>query len=449
LIVETIKLIDNIYKKGRYTKERWKRIENRLNTFKKQIFADNLLPVSAVDPYCLYSEGNKNIPVSDTFRMRSLLSVEKYENFRKLFYDLYTYLDNFYNQFDEVLLARLKKQDINSINNPRLAMFNLYAAAKVLYSFQQEYDFLFSEYTVLDKLFLQQELENTLTLVNVWRNVLDFPPNGQAIAYDAKLRYRKSKNYFKYLISEIRIATGGDVFETSRYIYIASTCNVDEDISLESEYTNLVLILREIFESAVFESSDRWYCETQGVNLAYIPIISGMYIPVAFSIPFYKLFDKEVSNIAKTMLPCEIEADFKDKLFGNTDRSIWTMVMEKIQEIRFYLKRFNQVVQIKPDGNCIKVFESFKEQTKVKIQELWKDFALCESLVNKSILNTDEQIIKMAKKVKVFLGRYEEIIAYIEDGRNTTNIIQNIDDISAFILLLQELLSNTNFYDNN
>lgn len=431
LIEETIKLIDNIYKKGRYTRERWKRIENRLKAFKKQTFSDNLLPVSAVDPYCLYSEGNKNIPASDFFKMRSLLSVEKYENFRKQFDDLYTSLDNFYNQFAEVLLARLKKQDLTSINNPRLAMFNLYSAAKTLYSFQQEYDFLFSEYSTLDKSFAQQELENTLTLVNVWRNVLDFPSNGQAIAYDAKLRYRKGRNYFKDLISKIPIATGGTLFETSRYIYIVSTCNVDEDSSLESEYTNLVLILREIFESAVFESSDRWYCETQEAKLAYIPVISGMCLPAAFLIPFYILFDKEASNIAKTMLPCEIEADVKDRLFGNTDISIWATAMQKIQEIRFHLKRFNQIVQIKPDGDCIQVFESFAEQTETKIQKLWKDFASCEGLVNQLMTNTDEQIVEMANAVKIFLGCYEEIISYIVAKRNMTEIIQHIDTLST------------------
>lgn len=57
LVEETIKFIDDIYKKGRYTKERWSRVETRLRNFKKHTFVENHLPVFAVDPYCLYSEG--------------------------------------------------------------------------------------------------------------------------------------------------------------------------------------------------------------------------------------------------------------------------------------------------------------------------------------------------------------------------------------------------------
>ena len=120
LIEQTIRLIDDIYKKGRFTKERWKRIEDQVGVFRRHTFAENHLPVSAVDPYCLYSEGKNNIPASEYFPMRQLLSVEKYKRFRKYFNEVYSSLDSFYNQFAEVLLVRIKKQDISSIKNPRL-----------------------------------------------------------------------------------------------------------------------------------------------------------------------------------------------------------------------------------------------------------------------------------------------------------------------------------------
>ena len=59
LIEETIKFIDDIYKKGRYTQPRYEKIKSKLNVFRKHTFAENHLPVSAVDLYCLYSEGHK------------------------------------------------------------------------------------------------------------------------------------------------------------------------------------------------------------------------------------------------------------------------------------------------------------------------------------------------------------------------------------------------------
>ena len=440
LIEETIKLIDDIYKKGRYTKERWKRIEDRLGIFRKHTFAENHLPVSAVDPYCLYSEGNKNIPASDFFTMRQLLSVEKYKIFRKQFNDVYTSLDNFYNQFADVLLARIKKQDLSSVKNPRLAMFNLYSAAKSLYSFQREYDSLFSEYSSLDHSFAQQELENTLTLVNVWRDVLDSSPKGQAIAYNAKQRYRKGTTLFRNLLLKVSAATEGTVLETANYAYIVSVCNTDEGNSLESEYTKLILTLREVFKASIPESSDRWYCETQTIKLAYIPIISGAYSPTAFSIPFYKLFDAEASSRAKAMLPCEIEADAKDKLFDSTEIIIWITAMQKIQEIKLHLKRFSQVVQIESDKDCMHVFESFAEKTKSQFQALWGEFIVCKELVDELIVDADGQDLEMLNVINTMFDCYDEIIDCILNRCNTEEVVQIIDTVSAIMFFLQPLV---------
>ena len=145
MIVETIKLIDDVYKKGRYTQDRGKRIDDRLKVFRKHTFAENRLPYFAVDQYCLYSEGNAKSPVAEYFPMRQLLSVGKYENFRKSLNDVYSSLDNFYNQFVEILRVRINKQDISIVKNPRLAMYNLYSAAKAFVVFQKEYGLLFSD----------------------------------------------------------------------------------------------------------------------------------------------------------------------------------------------------------------------------------------------------------------------------------------------------------------
>ena len=266
LIEQTIRLIDDIYKKGRFTKERWKRIESRVGVFRMHTFAENHLPVSAVDPYFIYSEGKNNLPASEYFPMRQLLSVEKYKRFRKCFNEVYSSLDNFYNQFAEVLLVRIKKQDISLIKNPRLAMFNLYSAAKAFSSFCYEYDSLFSEYSALSTSFKQEELENLLTLLNAWRQVLDTSPKGEAIAYKAKLRYRKGKTFFQDILARIPDEVGGELFVTNHHAYIVKEYSLDEDNTIEQEYASLVQKLRGIFKNAVLPSSDRWYCETQTIE---------------------------------------------------------------------------------------------------------------------------------------------------------------------------------------
>ena len=257
--------------------------------------------------YCLYSEGNEKENIAEYFPMRQLLSVSKYENFRKFLNKLYSSLDNFYNQFTEVLNVRIKKQDINIVKNPKLAMCNLYIAAKVLIDFQTEYNSLFSEYSSLDENFANHELENILTLVNVWRYVLDNQPKGYAIACEAKQKYRKGTNYFNDTLLKAVLAVDGTLLKGDKYAYIIVNYNMDKGNTLESEYTRIVMTIRDVFRNSILPSSDRWYLETQPLELAYVPIFSGIFFSVVCSIPFHKLLDTEESNIAKPIYPCEIE----------------------------------------------------------------------------------------------------------------------------------------------
>ncbi|MFR8710953.1 MAG: hypothetical protein ACLVEN_01810 [Anaerotignum lactatifermentans] len=442
LIEQTIRLIDDIYKKGRYTKERWKRIEEQIDVFRRHIFAENHLPISAVDPYCLYSEGKNNMIASEYFPMRQLLSVEKYKNFRKYFNKVYTSLDNFYNQFAEVLLARIRKKDLTSIKNPRLAMFNLYSATEAFCNFCFEYDSLFLGYSSLSVSFAHDEEENLLTLLNVWRYVLDNPPKGQEIAYDAKLRYRKGKTFFHDTLTKIPSTIGGKLLVADHYAYIVKDYNVDEDNTLEKEYASLVCKLRSIFQSAVLPSSDRWYCETQPKELAYIPVIVGSYSPMAFSIPFYRLFDSDVADFQQTILPCEIEPEVKKDLFTKVDVLIWIAAMQKVQEIKLWLKRFQQIILIEPSENCIGTFELFCKKTEEKIQSLWSEFAVCERIVDELIIDTNEQIQNMVETIKTFCNFGDEVIDCVRNRSNIEEVINIIGSISTIMLLLQSLVSN-------
>ena len=442
LIEQTIRGIDDIYKKGRSTKRRWERIEKQIEVFRRHTFAENHLPVSAVDPYCLYSEGKNNIPASEYFPMRQLLSVEKYKCFRKYFNEVYSSLNNFFNQFNEVLLVRIKKQDLSSIKNPRLAMFNLYSAAKAFCNFCDEYDSLFLEYSSLSAPFKQKEVENLLTLLNVWRHVLDNPPKGRAIAYEAKLRYRKGKTFFQDNLARIPDEVGGELFVTSHHAYIVKEYRLEENTTIEKEYASLVQKLRCIFKKAVLPSSNRWYCETQTIKLAYIPVISGGYLPTAFSIPFYKLFDSDVSIFEETMLPCEIEPEVKKRLFNKEDALVWISAIQQIQTIKLYLKRLQQIVQTEPSKNCICIFELFCKKTEKNIQNLWSKFTMCERIVDELITDADDQSLKIIEMIKSFFNCYEDIIGCIGHKTNIEEIIHTIDALSSVMLLLQPLILN-------
>ena len=436
LIAETIKLIDDVYRKGRYTQARGKRVYNRLKVFREHTFAENRLPTFAVDPYCLYSEGNAKSPVAEYFTMRQLLSVGKYENFRKRLNDVYSSLDNFYNQFVEVLRVRINKQDISIVKNPRIAMFNLYSAAKAIVDFQKEYALLFSEYSLLNEDFAKQELENILTLVNVWRYVLDNQPKGRAIAYDSKQKYLKGTNYFCDTLSKAVKAVNGTLLKGNKYAYIIVDYNVEEDNTLENAYTRIVMTIRDVYKNSVLPSSDRWYLETQSLELAYVPVFSGVLLPVVYSIPFYKLLDTEESNIAKPMYPCEIEPVLIEKMNATNSLKLWIESMKKLGEMKLYIQKYQQILQTSIDEKYLCSMNAYTEMLIAKINTLWNDFILVENLVSELIENANEQNSELLNVVKLFFDCYEEIETVISTQNDPSELIQIIETVSIVMFIL-------------
>lgn len=441
LIVETIKLIDDVYKKGRYTQDRGKRIDDRLKVFRKHTFAENRLPYFAVDPYCLYSEGNAKSPVAEYFPMRQLLSVGKYENFRKSLNDVYSSLDNFYNHFVEILRVRINKQDISIVKNPRLAMYNLYSAAKAFVVFQKEYDLLFSDYSSLDEDFAKQELENVLTLVNIWRYVLDNQPKGCAIAYDSKQKYRKGTNYFCDTLSKAVSAVNGTLLKGNKYVYIIVDYNMEDDNTLENEYTRIVMTIRDVFKNSILPSSDRWYLETQSLELAYVPVFSGVFSPVVYSIPFYKLLDTEESRIAKPMYPCETEPALIEKMNATKSLNLWIESMKKLGEMKLYIQRYQQIVQVPVDDNCFCSITAYTELLINQINALWNDFISVEDIVNELIEDADEQNSELLNVMQLFFDCYEEIETVISNKNDPSELIQIIETVSVIMFVLLPFVS--------
>lgn len=258
-------------------------------------------------------------------------------------------MDNFYNQFFDVFSVRLKRQDINTIDNPRIAMFNLYAASKNLVNFQKEYDLLFSEYSTLNGDFSKHELENTMTLVNVWRYMLDNQPKDHDIAYDSKQKYRKGINYFSDNLSKAVTALNGTLLTEEKHAYIIVNYNMNDDITLEDEYTRIVMTIRDYFQDSILPSSDRWYLETQSLELAYVPAFNGVISSSVFSIPTYKLLDVEESQIAKSMFPCEIEPVLMERINASKSLKTWNNTMEKLGDMKACLQRYQQILQVPAD----------------------------------------------------------------------------------------------------
>lgn len=431
-----IRLIDDIYKKGRYTKERWNSVKSNIEQLQKLTLPEKYLPICAVDPYCLYSESSAKSPLVEFVPIAQLLSAGKYEKFRKHYSDMCSSMSNFCNQFSEILLARINKKEIGTIKNPRLAIFNLFEATKALLPFQQEYNVLFSRYSSVDGAYDDHERESLLTLVNMWRYVLDYPPRGIAIAYDAKQRYRKGNNYFRNVLNAVSADENTAIYTTSNHVYIKKSFDVSED-SIEKKYTETVLQLREAFKDAIPYSSDRWYLETQPLELAFLPMFPGSCFPIAYSIPVYKLLDYEAEKIATSMFPCEIELEVTDGVENNFELIDWDTMYQSLGAMRLHLKRFYQVLQVSVDKECTSGMTAYIDDLLSQVSILWRDYAVNEDAIKKVEVEESETNFLLFDLIKASFACESEVMAIIAERRNPMDAIKTIESLCAAIFLVK------------
>ena len=445
LLLDTIKLIDDIYKKGRYTKERWSRVEAQMKIFREHIFYEHGLPKTIMDPYCLYSESTAQHITDDFYPVQQLLSVEKYKEFRKAFGNVYTSLDNFYNQFAEILLVRINKKGMEDIKKPQLAMINLFCAAKCIAKLQKEYNKLFSQYSTLDEDFCQQETESLLTLVNVWRIVLDSAPRGQAIAYNAKQNYRKGVMYSNSIKEAVVNSADDTVFETRKKLYVLSNCEVSEEYSLEDAYTQFVLKLREIYKDAIEFSGNRWYMEMQEKQIVYIPVLFDAVSMVGFEVPLYKILDAEETLIAKPMIPCELEQEIKEKIFVNfmADEK-WCSAIVNVSTLKMYLHRYKQVESVPFCEKCVEGIEAFRESFYHELEMLIQEIIESKDLIEYVLLRVSGELLEVANALKEFLEYVQTLNKQTINEETVEEILNAIDAAVGVMMMLHKFVLNKN-----
>ena len=226
-----------------------------------------------------------------------------------------------------------------------------------------------------------------------------------------------------------------------KHAYILVNYKTDEDNTLGNAYTDIVLKLRETFESSIVPSSDRWYSETQPLELAYVPAFYGIYFPVAYSIPFYKIFDMDVSRIATSMLPCEIEPTLAEKITAGRIQGQWISAMRKLGEIKLYLQRYQQIFQVPVDKKCYCSLTAFIESLVIQINMLWEEFSISKELVTEMLEVADEQNNELLSVVQLLFDCYDEIVSTIKDQNDPSELIQLIEKVFIVMFAAQPFVA--------
>lgn len=135
-----------------------------------------------------------------------------------------------------------------------------------------------------------------------------------------------------------------------------------------------------------------------------MPVFSGAFSPIVYSIPFFKLLDTEESNITKSMYPCEIEPVLNEKISATKSLGLWTEAMKKLGEMHLYLQRYQQILQVSVDDKCLSNINAYTKHLINLIHNLWDDFILVESIVDKLIEYADKQNRELLDAMQIFFG---------------------------------------------
>lgn len=451
-VTETISLIDILYKKRGLTakvKEKNGVIQNCIESMQM----DYKLLKCAVDPYGFFSEKSekeryKNIVTATnvvnpsnksngTYHESLSVALKRYDDFQKYLQDLMRYLTNFFKQMNEVLLERCNR---TKINKPYLALNNLFNAVKVLPALQNEYITLFRNYTTLEKDFDKLETETYLTLLNMWNYVLELPPGGCHISYNAREKYRKGNNYIIRVINRIKEDPEYEVSFGKKAIYFWKDIGPLEKFNEALLYKEFVLGLRQKFNDAISYTSNRWYLEIENLHFVMIMKIGGVYTPYALAVPLYNLLDCNKEEISKHVLPGEIEQEVLDARNLNENQCTWEIGLQSITSIRSIVKSYGQIIDKCQKEKFKEVIDNYYNKIEQKIILHWNDFEGCEPIIKTLIgkLSDDslyEELVNGLKEIGTLMYERDQLLQYLKAQIEIDKIINVLDYIKILMIM--------------
>ena len=445
LVTEIIGFIDFLYKKRRFNQDKWNCVVEKRKQFNAYTFGDSLLPISVVDPYCLYREDMQENPSGERQAFVGSVSyVDKYKRFRKSYSKTFQSLDNFFQQCEEVLTVRVLNKPIDDVKNPRLAIYNLFDSAKNIVDFQKEYQNLFAPYSLLDRDFAAHEIEDLLILVNMWTEVLANAPRGFPLSYEAKQRHKKSFNYFDQIISTFSIASGAGVFANAGTVYLTLVFEPMSESTLEQAYANAVIELRKASKDAIPYSSERWQIETQVPDLVYVPLYNSVPLSSGFSIPSYKLLDTPEDRIAVTLFPAEeCEELYRQLGVNSVDLNQWKKAISQVGTIRLLVQQYNSVLAAPNTVRCEEGFKTYLSAVSSSLGEIFRDFSDVSDIIDLLQQSDDELVVELLGMILPFF----KSIALIPERLTSHELLGDIEEMAnnaaAAMVLLQPNIINS------
>lgn len=457
-----IRVIDNIYEKRYISQERINKYSKAFDLFENLTHNELLLPKNTVDPYCLFREDMASLDKDPKMLMNkelspaiSALSLHLYKDFRKSFNDMNQFFENFLNQFSGILVSRKKGEKIDESKNPKITQINLFDAAKALFNMQQEYKRLFSSYTSKDYIsFERDEQVKMLTLLNVWYYVLNNPPGGYAIAYNAKQYYWKTSKFVGDCFEKCIPSIGKSIFidksavEDTKTVYLLKNFDPLQEIPIENLYKDVCLKLREQWKDAIRFESMRWYLGTQWPKMVFVPLYKGLPVFAGFQIPLHKILDVDEEQIISPLFSTEIPIEVYNQLsidFSQIDQ--WFKVIGYVGKLRLMIIQYNDVInEISNEADISEQGVKTYLQTLLDhIEDTIKNISyFIEPYINVLLNIGDGEVVEYLSIVITVFKTFHETIELIKSLQRLDDLPEQLNNIvSSMILLSPYLIENS------
>ena len=141
------------------------------------------------------------------------------------------------------------------------------------------------------------------------------------------------------------------------------------------------------------------------------------------------------------MFPCDTEPVLRERINASKSLRIWNNAMEKLGDMKVYLQRYLQILQVPVDQKCLCTLTKHTEELINQISALWKDIILIDDVVNELSEDVDEQNIELLNIIKQFFDYYDEIESMIREHNDLSELIHIIEGVILVMICLLHLVA--------
>lgn len=435
VISDAISLVDNFYKKQRWSHDRYAKVHTEMAILSSLISKDLLLPVSVVDKYCLYREDMQNDTDKENKNMIAPLLYTKYKKLRTELSNGYNSIENFFRSFADVLLRRIKHTSLEGVNL-NLGLLNLFNALESISKMQHEFDGFFQGYRSLEIEFNEVEIENLNILLNVWHYVVETPPKGYQIAYDAKQKYRKAVKLVESLHS-VKSINDIPVIANGNRLYFLKKFDANNS-EMISECDFIAETIHKYFFNNIDQfSSEKWLIDSAGYEFIYIPLYNDIPINIGFSISSLCVFGNRISN---ALFPAVIDKSIYKYLgIDYTIIERCNLLNASFGAFKLFIHQYNEIAAFNTGDHCLYV-NGISNYVQSFVDEMGRQASNLAGQID--ILNTlskvdDKIVIKCISVISDFISRMNNLFDLVKEFKPIEEFETLVQNANGALAVLQ------------